>query len=101
MQSNPKIQFNQDEAELTLDKPDTKPPEKSESSDIHDEADLIAAEKEQKDDNTKKVSVNGSQVISSPSMIPQLRKSDRSMLAGYTLAGVMSVVMTYFIIVFI
>ncbi len=102
MQVNPKIQYNEEEAELTLDTPDVNPSEKPETSDIHDEADLIAAEKGQKEVKMpKRVSVKGSQVISSAGMVRQLRKNDRLIVAGCMVAGVMSVVMTYFFIVFI
>lgn len=102
MQLNPKIQHDEDIAGLDFDNPDINPVQEPESSDTHDEADLIAAEKEQQEiTKTKKVTVSESQVISSPGMIKQFRKNERSIVAGCMLAGIMSVVITYFFIVFI
>ncbi|MDW3095100.1 MAG: hypothetical protein R8G33_05435 [Gammaproteobacteria bacterium] len=96
MQVNPKIEYNEEDAGLTLDKPAPESVEKPESCDANDEADLVAAESQQKE-----VSVSGSQVISSPRALRQLRADDRLIVAGCMAAGLFSVVAVYILIVFL
>ena len=96
MQVNPNIQYKEEDAGLTLDNQDTEPVKKVGINDTQDEADLITAEKEQRE-----VTVKGSQVISSPRQFAQIRKNDRLIAASCMAAGVMSVVVIYFLLVFI
>ncbi len=101
MQVNPKIEYNQEDAGLTLDIPEDKSILHAETSDIEDEADLVAVEKEQQQlEKPQGVTVSGSQVISSPGMLRHLRKNDRLIAVGCMAAGVLSVVITYFAIIF-
>jgi hypothetical protein len=95
MQVNPNIQYNEEDAGLTLDNPITEPVEKVESSNAQDEADLITAEKEQKE-----VTVDRSQGISLLRQFVQSRKDDRLFAASCMAAGVISVVVVYFLAVF-
>lgn len=102
MQVNPQIQYNQEDAGLTLDVPEDKSIQQAKTSDTEDEADLVAVEKEQQELNKPQaMSVRGSQVICSPGMLRQLRKNDRLIAIGCMAAGVISVVVTYFAIIFI
>ena len=96
MQANPKIQYNEEDAGLTLDNPTSEPTVKPESSDAQDEADLVAAEQKQNN-----ITVKGTQVVSSPRQVMQKRKNDRLIVAGCMGAGVMSVVVVYALIVFL
>ena len=95
MQVNPNIQYNEEDAGLSLDNPIVKPVEKVESSDIQDEADLITAEKEQKE-----VTVDKLQGISLLKQFVQSRKDDRLFAASCMTAGAISVVAVYFLAVF-
>ncbi len=95
MQVNPNIQYNEEDAGLTLDNPITEPVEKAESSDTQDEADLTTAEREQKE-----VTVNESQIISSLKQFIQSRKDDTLFVASCMAAAVMSVIVVYCVAVF-
>ncbi len=94
MQVNPKIDYNQEDAGLTLENTGSQEEAKAESCDTQDEADLIKAESEQ-----KPVTIKGSQVISSNRQAKQLRDNDRVIVASCMAAGVLSVVMIYALIV--
>ena len=96
MQVNPNIQYNEEDAGLTLDNPVTEPVKSVGSNDAQDEADLITAEKEQQE-----VTVKGSQVTSSLRQFVQNRKNDSLIAASCAAAGVMSVVVIYFLSVFL
>ena len=102
MQVNPKIQYNDEDAGLTLDNPITEdksitePVEKVESNDAQDEADLTTAEKEQ-----KPVVVEKPKKFLLLSQFVQSRKNDRLFAAGCMATGVISVVAVYFMAVFI
>ncbi len=96
MQVNNNIQYNEEDAELTLDVPNTESDAELETSATQDEADLNAAENGQKE-----VVVNGTQVISSPRNIKYTRVDDRLLVAGAMFAGVMFVVTVYMVLVFL
>ncbi len=95
MQVNPNIQYNEEDAGLSLDNPTTKPVEKVESSDAQDEADLTTAEIEQKE-----VTVDKVQAFSSLRQFVQSHKNDTLFTASCMAAGVMSVIALYFLAVF-
>jgi hypothetical protein len=96
MQVNNNIQYNEENAKLTLDNPSTESDAELETSATQDEADLNAAENGQKE-----VIVNGTQVISSPRHIKYARVDDRLIVAGSMFAGVMFVVTVYMLLVFL
>ena len=105
MQVNPNIEYNKEDAGLTLDKPDVAPVENvssndvQESSDAQDEVDLITAEQEQKK-NQKNVKAEKKRVISVLEDFFQARKNDKYFTIGCMAAGVFSVVFVYFFAVF-
>lgn len=96
MQVNPDIQYNQEDAGLSLDNEPIKQSAKQESSEAQDEADLSAVEENQKD-----VVVKGTQVISSPRGIKFSKRDDRFIVGGSMVAGVFAVIMVYIAVVFI
>ena len=95
MQINTNIQYNKEDAGLTLDNPSAEPVEKVEISGAQDEADLITAQQEQME-----VTVNRSQGISLLSQFVQTRKDDKLFATICMAAGVISVVVVYFLAVF-
>ncbi|MFK7793988.1 MAG: hypothetical protein AB8B89_01440 [Gammaproteobacteria bacterium] len=102
MQVNPNIQYNEQDAGLTLDDPIVEPVEKAEntnpqveSSNAQDEADLIKVEEDQ-----KVVAVNRLQSIALLKQFVQARKDDSLFVASCMAAGVISVIVIYFLIVF-
>ena len=96
MQVNPDIQYNQEDAGLSLDNEPVEQSEKQESSEVQDEADLSAVEENQKD-----VVVKGTQVISSARGIKFSKRDDRLIVGGSMVAGVLAVIMIYIAAVFI
>ncbi len=92
MQVNPKIQYNEDDAGLTLDNPIVEPVaesvDKVESINSQDEADLIAAESEHKE-----IIIEKSQKTSS---IFESHKNDRLFTFSYVATAVLSVIGVYF-----
>ena len=96
MQVNPDIQYNEDDAGLSLDEVSTKSGAVQSINDAQDEADLSEAEARQKD-----VVVNGTQVISSPRGIKYSRIDDKLIMAGSMAAGVFSVIAVYVLLVFL
>ena len=96
MQVNPNLQYSQEDAELTLDNSAVESASKLEPCDIKDETDLSEAEKDQKE-----VVVKGTQVISSPREMKQLRADDRLIVLGCMAAGVLSVILVYVLLVFL
>lgn len=101
MQVNPNIQYNEEDAGLTLDKPVAESVEKVESADPvasshdQDEADLITAEKKQKE-----VTVDKPPRYSFLKNFIQSRKDDRLFAASCMATGVVLVVVVYFMAVF-
>lgn len=96
MQVNPKIQYNDEDAGLSLDNEFNESAAEQKSNDVQDEADLSAAEEHQKE-----VAVKGTQVISSPRGIKYSRIDDKLIVAGSMAAGVVSVVAIYVLVVFL
>ena len=94
MKTNANLQYNQDVAELTLDKLAVESEPKTDPSDIQDESDLVKAEKSQKEEVFR-----GTQVISSPRGMRELRKDDRFIVLGSIAAGVFSVIAVYMYLV--
>ena len=103
MQVNPNVEYNKEDAGLTLDDANSKSVDQADSSDTKDEADLVAAENVQKTEKGQKSvsSVKGSQVISTPMQAKQLKKDDRFIAASCMLAGVMCAVIAYFALIYI
>lgn len=95
MQVNPNIQYNEEDAGLTMDNPIAEPVEKVESNNAQDEADLVTAEEEQQE-----VTVDRVKSISLISQFLQSRKDDKLFAASCMAAGVISVVVVYFLAVF-
>ena len=96
MQVNPKVEYNEEDAGLSLENEFKEPTAEHESNDAQDEADLSAAEEHQKD-----VAVKGTQVISSPRGVKYSRIDDKVIVAGSMAAGVASVIIIYALVVFL
>ena len=96
MQVNPDIQYNQEDPGLSLDNEPVQQSASQNSSEVQDEADLSAVEKNQKD-----IVVKGTQVISSPRGIKYSKRDDKYIVGGSMLAGVFAVIMVYVAVVFI
>lgn len=95
MQVNPNIKYNEEDAGLTLDNPIAESTEQVESNDTQDEADLVSVEIEQ-----KQVADDKSQRFLFLTKFIQSRKDDRLFAASCMAAGVISVVVVYFLAVF-
>lgn len=96
MQVNPKIQYNGEDEGLSLENPSIDHDQIQSSNDAQDENELLAAEEQQKD---VVAIAEPSRKISLKKQAMRLRKDDRMIVAGTMMAGVLSVVIIYMIIV--
>ena len=96
MQVNPNVEYNQEDAGLSLDNEPAEQSAMPESSAVQDETELSAVEKNQKD-----IAVKGTQVISSSRGIKYTRRDDKLIAVSAMIAGVFAVVIIYAALVFI